>query len=200
MPFQDIHPQLISKRQVVIMNGIAYVPSNALKLIVASKFKEHLVRTMDVAFQGLDIALSDPRVGGFLRLIQDHGMQLLMAKSSKDGDPGEKLSLENFEELMPRSFPPCMRRIVERQRDTKKHLKHAGRLQLRPFLKECGFTIDESFRWWKQEICKDAEVDSTRFEKEYVYDIEHTYGKKGHLQGQNAFGCSRLIGFPGEAA
>lgn len=81
-----------------------------------------------------------------------------------------------------------------------KHLKHAGRLQLRPFLKECGFTIDESFRWWKQELIRSPEIDVTVFEKNYTYDIEHSYGKKGHFQGQNCFGCAKIINFPGEAA
>ncbi|CAE8595106.1 unnamed protein product, partial [Polarella glacialis] len=64
---------------------------------------------------------------------------------------------------------------------------------------DCGFTIDDSFRWWKQELCKDAEIDAASFEKNYTYDVEHAYGKKGHLQGQNAFGCPKLIAMPGES-
>merc|ERR1740138_1287323 len=128
-------------------------------------------------------------------------MQLMVATaSSSTEDIGEKLSLANFEELMARSFPPCMRRLVEKQRETKKHLKHLGRLQLRPFLKDCGFTFEESVQWWKQELCKDPEIDAASYEKNYVYDTEHAYGKKGHLQGQNSFGCPKIINFPPEAA
>merc|ERR1740138_1634762 len=51
-----------------------------------------------------------------------------------------------------------MRRLIEEQRTRKKHLKHAGRLQPRPFLKDCGFTFEESVQWWKQELCKDPEI------------------------------------------
>jgi hypothetical protein len=29
-----------------------------------------------------------------------------------------------------------------------------------------------------------------------VYDIEHAYGKKGHLKGQNSFSCASIINFP----
>merc|ERR1740138_21040 len=127
-------------------------------------------------------------------------MQLMVApKSSSDEDVGEKLSLANFEELLTRSMPPCMRRLVEKQRETKKHLKHAGRLQLRPFLKDCGFTFEESVQWWKQELCKDPEIDATSYEKNYVYDTEHAYGKKGHFQGQNSFGCPKIMSFPSES-
>eukprot|EP00440_Ansanella_granifera_P032179 gb/GFBE01034925.1/.p1 GENE.gb/GFBE01034925.1/~~gb/GFBE01034925.1/.p1 ORF type:complete len:511 (+),score=140.33 gb/GFBE01034925.1/:1-1533(+) len=200
MPFTEVTPTLIAGRRVVLQRGKAYVPSGALKLILAKKFKDTLTASLDMAFQGLPMALADPRVGGFIRDLQEYGMQLLVAPKSSDEDVGEKLTLSNFEELLARSFAPCMRRLVEKQRETKKHLKHAGRLQLRPFLKDCGFTIDDSFRWWKQELCKTAEVDAASFEKNYTYDLEHAYGKKGHLQGQNCFGCPKIIGMPGESA
>lgn len=200
MPFFEIHPSLISGRKVLIHQGKAFVPSSALKLILAARFKEHLNAGLDTAFVCLPDVLADPRVGGFLRLLQDHGLQLLVAPKSGSEEPSEKLSLDNFEDMLIRSFPPCMRRLVEAQRDARKHLKHAGRLQLRPFLKDCGFTMDESFRWWRQELTKDNTIDVTSFEKNYTYDIEHTYGKKGHFQGSNSFGCPKIIGFPGETA
>merc|ERR1719401_567427 len=200
MPFYDLHPSLISTRKVVIQQGTAFVPTSALKMILASRFKERLNVGLDRAFQGLPSVLADPRVGGFIRVLQDHGMQLLVApKNNSSEDIGERLTPENFNELVKRSFPPCMRRLVEEQRARKKHLKHAGRLQLRPFLKDCGFTFEESMQWWKQELCKDKEIDPTSYEKNYTYDVEHAYGKKGHLQGQNAFGCPKIIGFPSEA-
>jgi DNA primase large subunit len=200
MPFFEVSPNLISTRRVVVRGGVAYVPSSALKLILAKLFKDRLTATLDVAFQGLPTALADPRVGGFLRDLQQYGMQLLVAPKSNTDDPCDQLTLENFEAYSARSFPPCMRRLVEKQRETKKRLKHAGKLQLRPFLKDCGFTFESSLAWWKQELCRDAEVDASSFEKDHTYDIEHAYGKKGHLQGQHCFGCPKIIGFPEEAA
>jgi len=199
LPFFELHPSLIATRKVVLEDGKAYVPSSALKLILAARFKDKLVAGLDAAFQGLPTVLADPRVGGFMRVLQDHGLQMLMAPKASNDDMGEKLSLENFEELLVRSFPPCMRRVVEKQREMQKHLKHAGRLQLRPFLKDCGFTFEESLQWWRKELCKDKEIDATIFEKNYIYDVEHTYGKKGHFQGGNSFGCPKIIGFPHEA-
>merc|ERR1719421_1130173 len=64
--------------------------------------------------------------------------------------------------------------LVQYQRESRKHLKHLGRLQLRPFLKDAGFTYD----------------------KNYAYDIDHAYKKKGGHQGQNPFGCAKIINFP----
>merc|ERR1712012_1429926 len=200
MPFYELDPRMVARRQVIVEGGRAYVPSNALKMILAKRFKDELNTCMEKAFHGLASALSDPRIGGFLRDLQDYGMQLLVAPKASSEDMGETLSMENFEEMLTRSFPPCMRRCVEKQRETKKHLKHAGRLQLRPFLKECGFTMEESLKWWKDELTADPEIDVTSYEKNYVYDTEHAYGKKGHHQGQNAFDCAKLIGFPAEGA
>lgn len=199
MPFHQVHPSLIGGRKICVHRGCAYVPSSQMKMILASKFKECLGAGLDQAFTGLSAALSDPRVGTFLRYVQDNGMQLLVTKKSTSDEPGEKMTLTNFEDMLSRSMPPCMRRLVEKQRESKKHLKHLGRLQLRPFLKDCGFTLDESLRWWRQELCKDPEIDATSYEKNYVYDTEHAYGKKGHFQGQNSFGCPKIIGFPSEA-
>mmetsp|Transcript_18313 Transcript_18313/g.51857 ORF Transcript_18313/g.51857 Transcript_18313/m.51857 type:complete len:509 (-) Transcript_18313:135-1661(-) len=199
MPFYELTANLIASRRVIVQNGMAYVPSNAMKMIIAKNFKDSLVSSLDVAFQGLPAALADLRVGGFLRELQEHGMQLLVAPKSSTDELSEELSLDNFEEMLARSFPPCMRRVVEKQREQKKHLKHLGRLQLRPFLKDCGFSLDQSVRWWKQELCKVPEIDPSSFEKNYMYDLEHAYGKKGHLQGQNCFGCPKIISFPGAA-
>jgi len=198
MPFTELHPSLIAQRRVLIQNGEAYVPASAIKLILADKFKAALNEGLDIAFDNLQRALADPRVGGFLRVLQEHGMQLLQKPKSSSDDLEEKLTLHNFEELMVRSFPPCMRRLVEFQRENKKHLKHAGRLQLRPFLKDCGFDLEDSLKWWQQELMRDPEIDATVYEKNYVYDTEHTYGKKGSFQGQNPFGCPKIINFPGE--
>mmetsp|Transcript_64407 Transcript_64407/g.153637 ORF Transcript_64407/g.153637 Transcript_64407/m.153637 type:complete len:522 (+) Transcript_64407:56-1621(+) len=197
MPFHQVSPHLISSRRVVLQRGKAYFPSSALRDILVARLKENLSTSLDTAFQNLEAALQDLRIGDFLRAVQHYGPQLLAApKASSAEDVGEKLSTENFEEMMQRSFPPCMRRMVEMQREKRKHLKHAGRLQLRPFLKDIGFTYEESLSWWQQELCLDTEIDGVSFEKNYKYDVDHTYGKKGHFQGQNSFGCAKIINFP----
>lgn len=79
--------------------------------------------------------------------------------------------------MLTKSFPPCMKWLVQAQKDQRKRLKHQGKLQLRPFLKESGFDLKESVKWWKTEVTRDPEVDESKFEKNFVYDIEHAYGK-----------------------
>ena len=35
-----------------------------------------------------------------------------------------------------------------------------------------------------------------RFEKNYTYDIKHTYGKVGNMKGGQAFSCASTINAP----
>merc|ERR1719193_2299733 len=140
-------------------------------------FKKVLEEKMLKAFDGLSIAMSDTRVSGFLKALQDCGKSLFIAKPirySEDG--GEKLTLENFEVLLPRSFPPCMRRLVEAPRAPRgTRLKHQGKLQLRPFLKDAGLDLEDSITWWRKEVLRDREITPEKFTKDFQYDIEHTY-------------------------
>lgn len=198
MPFAEVHPSLISGRKVVLQGGCAYVPSSALKIVLAGRFKDQIQGSWDQALRGLPSVLADPQVGDFMRGLVEQGMLLVPTKPISN-EVGERLSSNNFEELLVRSFPPCMRRMVEAQREKKKHLKHQGRLFLRPFLKECGFTFDESVIWWRQELCRDSEIDAVVYDKNYKYDVDHAYGHKGHLQGQNSFACPKIINSPQES-
>lgn len=45
-----------------------------------------------------------------------------------------------------------------------------------PRSQDCGFTIEDSYKFWKQELCRDSTVDAASFEKNYAYDVDHTYG------------------------
>ena len=96
-------------------------------------------------------------------------------------DDVHKLTLNNFEAILQRSFPPCMRMLVDNQRQSG-HLKHQGRFQLRTFFKACGMEYDDHMRWWKQELLRDASIDSDKFEKNYAYDVKHAHGKVFSIQ------------------
>jgi len=197
IPWTDITPFMIARRRVVLRKGFAYVPNSLLFTIVVDKFKTSVRSSLEQAMQGIDIAMQEKRISPFLRTLQENGQTLFFARAQNvQIGPSEKLSLVNFETLLKRSLPPCMRWTVEAQRDQKKRLKHQGKLQLRPFLREAGFDLKQSLSWWRQEVTRDPEVDESKFEKNFAYDIEHAYGKKGHMKGQNAFGCASVIGFP----
>ena len=73
------------------------------------------------------------------------------------------------------------------------HLKHYGRLQLGLFLKGIGLTMDESLRYWKQEFTKKNDIDADKFEKNYAYNIRHSYGAEGKRNDYRPWNCNKTI-------
>ena len=100
-------------------------------------------------------------------------------KAPTDSD---KINLAELDYHARLSFPPCMKalhQVLKQQH----HLKHYGRLQLGLFLKGIGLTMDESLRYWKQEFTKKNDIDADKFEKNYAYNIRHSYGAEGKRTG-----------------
>jgi DNA primase large subunit len=89
-----------------------------------------------------------------------------------------------------------MRHLVFHQRAANRHLKFQGQLQLRPFLKEAGFSLQNSLRWWEREMCRDPSISASVFEQKCSYHIHHTYGLRGHGRGAFCFSCKKIMSFP----
>ena len=145
-------------------------PSGMIVQLVTHKFKDKIRDALNVAFAGLNFVMQDKRIAPFVKVLQENGQTLFVASERIPASTGpvEKLSLHNFESMFRKSFPPCMKWVVQAQREQKRRLKHQGKLQLRPFLKECGFTLADSITWWRVELTRDPEVDDTKFDKNHL--------------------------------
>jgi DNA primase large subunit len=144
-------------------------------------------------------ALDDhPLMNDVVARLRQSGESLLTVYAphgpAQDGGGGVGLNLQNFEIYLEQSFPPCMKHLVMHQR-MGRHLKNQGRLQLRPFLREAGLSLDGALKWWQRELCRDPSVSLGDFVKSYKYEIEHTHGAQGHRRGTFCFSCKRIIGF-----
>ena len=73
------------------------------------------------------------------------------------------------------------------------HLRHQGRLQLRPFLREAGLSLAGALKWWEIEMLRDSAVQPQDL-KEHAYHVEHAYGFRGHQRMAFAFGCRKISG------
>jgi len=124
---------------------------------------------------------------------------LLISNRATNLSPTEKLSLSNFNLLLGRSIPPCMRVAIESMRPSEgsrnggRHLKNTGRNQLAPFLRTAGMSMDESLQWWKNEFTRGGQMDSDKFEKNYTYNIKWVYGKAGRMKAAAPMSCSTVI-------
>lgn len=92
------------------------------------------------------------------------------------------------------------------------HLRHYGRLQYVLFLKGIGLPLEENLKMWRMEFSRGSiPVDKVKklidilfcfvlkismflkFEKEYAYNIRHSYGKEGKRTSYTPYSCLKII-------
>jgi DNA primase large subunit len=196
--FTEIPAHLISRRSVVVIGGIAYVPDKEMITLIGRKYRDHLMGAMMVAARERGRMINeDERI----KIIADRMSPAALLTSNKISSlsPTEKLSLSNFNILLGRSIPPCMRVAIESMRPSEgsrsggRHLKNTGRNQLAPFLRTAGMSLDESLQWWRTEFTRGSQMDSDKFDKNYTYNIKWVYGKAGRMKEAAPMSCSTII-------
>jgi len=101
-----------------------------------------------------------------------------------------KVELSQIEMLAKRSFPLCMRNLLEKLQENH-HLKHMGRMQFGLFLKGIGVSLEDALAFWRSEFTRIMGVD--KFEKGYAYNIRHNYGKEGKRADYTPYSCMKII-------
>lgn len=104
----------------------------------------------------------------------------------------DKVNLGDLDYHTQRSFPPCMKSLYQALKNHH-HLKHYGRLQMGLFLKGIGLTMEESLLFWKNEFTKKHDIDGEKFEKNYAYNIRHSYGQEGKRNDYKPWNCNKTI-------
>lgn len=75
------------------------------------------------------------------------------------------------------------------------HLKHFGRLQYTLFLKGIGLSLEDCLIFWRTSFKKKTDDE---FNKEYKYNVRHTYGDVGgdatrRGRGYSPFSCQKIL-------
>jgi DNA primase large subunit len=113
--------------------------------------------------------------------------------SSTPSLPGADISARNVDSLST-SFPLCMQNLHRSlRRDS--HLKHYGRLQYTLFLKGIGLNLEECLVFWRGGF---KTITDDQFNKEYRYNVRHSYGDVGgdsnrRGNGYSPFSCQKIL-------
>lgn len=187
VPFTDVL-DLVRMRKVYIEKGFAYVPHEELVSIIIGIYRTHLSQALAVTARKLPYLEEDTRLLPMLKNLSSAyiGDSYTSKKASVDG----KLNLNEVDEAAKVSFPICMRHLNEGLRNDH-HLKHFGRLQYGLFLKAAGLSLEEALLFWRTEFTKKMEVD--KFEKQYAYNVRHSYGKEGKRADYTPYSCMKII-------
>ncbi|KAH9856994.1 DNA primase large subunit [Lenzites betulinus] len=183
-------PDLVEKRRVVLKGGMAYVPSTEQMSIVLQEFQSHLERDLEMTAKALPRLDEDTRI---VPLLDNLSKGFLAGVSSEwsnaSAASADALTADMVDEMAYKHFPACMRNLHTCLRRDK-HLKHFGRLQYGLFLKILGLSIEEALVFWRKSFSK---LQDDKFNKEYRYNIRHSYGLEGKRANYAAKSCQQIL-------
>jgi len=187
-------PDLVEQRRVFLKYGKAYVPGREQSSMVVAEFTSRLERQLELTARALPRLDEDDRLTPILNHLSKNFITPDSAYSSNTAAPsGAQITAANIDNLS-QHFPACMSHLHRSlRRDA--HLKHFGRLQYTLFLKGIGLNLEECLVFWRQAFHKKTDDE---FNKEYRYNVRHTYGDVGgdanrRGGGYSPFSCQKIL-------
>ncbi|KAH9926225.1 DNA primase large subunit [Fomitopsis serialis] len=183
-------PDLIEKRRVFLKGGMAYVPTRELSSIILQEFQANLTRALEMTAKALPFLDEDTRIIPILdNLSQGFLAGISSEWSTATASSGDEITADMIDDMARKHFPACMRNLHECLRRDK-HLKHFGRLQYGLFLKVLGLSIEEAITFWRRSF---SNIQEDKFNKEYRYNIRHSFGLEGKRANYPAKSCQQIL-------
>jgi len=180
--------QLLKSRSVYVENGIAFVPLSKLVTIIVSTYRSSLSKGLVEASHVFDRTVApDTRIAPLLKNMNKQYTGKDFGKSEGSID---KLTAGDVEKAAEHNMPLCMKNLhINLKKEHK--LKHFGRLQYGLFLKGAGMELQDALVFWELNFSKG--MTHEQFVKQYVYNIQHMYGKVGGRKAYTAYSCTKII-------
>lgn len=208
-------PELVEQRKVVLKRGKAYVPQREQMSLVVAEYTKKLDEALEVCRSSIcccTVTLTcvqltaralprldeDDRLAPILAHLSQSFTAPDAAYSSSDANiDGLSTITANSIDALSLHFPLCMRSLHTTLRENS-HLKHFGRLQYTLFLKGIGLSLDECIVFWRRSF---KLMTDDKFQKEYKYNIRHSYGDVGgdanrRGRGYTPYSCQKLLTEP----
>ncbi|KAH9842643.1 DNA primase large subunit [Rhodofomes roseus] len=183
-------PDLIEKRRVFLKGGMAYVPSREQSSIVFQEFQNSLMKSLEMTAKALPFLDEDTRIVPILNNLSQGFLAGVSSEwSTATAGSGNEITADMIDDMARKHFPACMRNLHECLRRDK-HLKHFGRLQYGLFLKVLGLSIDEAISFWRRSF---SNIQDDKFNKEYRYNIRHSFGLEGKRANYPAKSCQQIL-------
>lgn len=178
---------LIKFRKCFVQKGFCYVSSYDFISIISAHYALKVSAGLESCQRILPEIENDDRLCRLLR-------SLHKSYTGKDYTvSANQVTPESLDQLSKKSFPLCMRMAHEHLR-AHHHHKHDGRRQYGLFLKGIGLSLDDALRFWREEFTK--KMDHEKFEKQYAYNVRHSYGKEGSMVNYTPLSCLTIISLP----
>ncbi|OBT87961.1 hypothetical protein VE02_04517 [Pseudogymnoascus sp. 03VT05] len=184
-------PELVESRRVLLKGGYAYVPGREQMSMVLAEFTARLDKALEQTSRALPRLDEDDRLSPILAHLSS--TFLTPASTAPSSMVAGTITAASIPSLLP-NFPLCMSTLGTTLATTH-HLKHYARLQYTLFLKGLGLSLADSLQYWRSGFS--AVTDDT-FNKEYRYNIRHSYGDVGgdgnrRGGGYSPFSCQKIL-------
>ena len=189
---------LVPTHEYYLNKGNIYIPESALQKLFQLVFEQKMEKTINKIRTKSESLKSDRRIKEIILLFEKAKENIMMEeaeKLQKEMPNDEKLRTMNDIDLVSEDcFPLCMS-LIERHINQYSHLMHFGRLQFTLFLKGAGLPVDEALKFFQKKYEKKTPAD--KFEKEYAYNIRHSYGLEGKRVSYTPYACDKIINMNG---
>ncbi|KAJ1329965.1 hypothetical protein BSLG_009857 [Batrachochytrium salamandrivorans] len=184
VPFEQVC-ELVGRRSVLLMHGMAYVPEHERSVLVVHAFRDALAAGLLATAKALPRLDEDDRL---VPVLNSLARQYLDKDYSTTSRAAGSLHHEEVDRLVGH-FPPCMQQLQHSLR-LNAHLKHQGRLQLGLFLKGAGLSLDEALIFWRKAFHRMTDDEFAK--KGYLYNVRYNYGLEAFSQDHLATMMGRM--------
>ena len=189
---------LVSTHEYYLNKGNIYIPESDLQNLFKLVFEQKMEKTLNKIRTKTESIKKDRRIREIFLLFEKEKENIMREeaeKMEKEMPNDEKLRTMNDVDIVSeRCFPLCMS-LIERHINQYSHLMHFGRLQYTLFLKGAGLSVDEALKFFQKKYEKKTLID--KFEKEYAYNIRHSYGLEGKRVSYTPYTCEKIINMNG---
>ena len=189
---------LVSTHEYYLNKGNIYIPESDLQNLFKLVFEQKMEKTLNKIRTKTESIKKDRRIREIFLLFEKEKENIMREeaeKMEKEMPNDEKLRTMNDVDIVSeRCFPLCMS-LIERHINQYSHLMHFGRLQYTLFLKGAGLSVDEALKFFQKKYEKKTPID--KFEKEYAYNIRHSYGLEGKRVSYTPYTCEKIINMNG---
>ncbi|KAF8522232.1 DNA primase large subunit [Hysterangium stoloniferum] len=183
-------PDLVEKRRVFLKNGMAYVPAREQSSMVYQEFQTNLEKQLQLTAKALPRLDEDGRILPILENLSQGFIAGVPSEYSSPEGSGDAVTADMINDMSQKHFPLCMRNLHDTLRKDR-HLKHYGRLQYGLFLKVIGLSIEEALIFWRKGF--GGTMTDDKFNKEYRYNIRHSFGLEGKRHNYPAWSCQQIL-------
>lgn len=189
IPFEYVL-NLLPTMNYFINKGFVYISCNERLPIVINVFKDNLLKKLNKLNKYIDMILNDNRISKLVGSIEARrDLQAAARIIDSSMSESEYISLNDIENHSEKFYPLCMQ-ILHRNLTKDSHLRHTGRLQYGLFLKGIGLSLEESLTFWKRKFS--SKIPEDKFDKEYSYNVRHSYGKEGKRANYPPWSCGKI--------